>query len=607
MTVKDAAGRAVKSVTAAPPIALGAEATLDDVKRGLLWRLSIAYPKGAAAVTGTVTVKSPGASAAQLAQVESSLSSVKRTAPSQTDAGLLRHRATVAQAVATFTKADSDRLSGLQQQVSARYAQATNDLAVRRSTATLVPPALKGMVATSAVASLTTAQQNALASGIATLLQAVPPRASPGERVVLRGKNLGSNPAIYQAAFTVKASETRVNTSNPTQIGMVTTPAVVVTAPVVSIAATSSGEQEIVVRMPMPPANVTAAYDGDVCIKTTGFTTNTLPFRYQPASVPGIWDVTTMPAKPGQMLTIGGGNFASTDELHLVLAGGNDVTVPMTFVSTEVARMTVPPYTARESVAALLYMKRTQNGLQFVSRPFTVWLLPTEMNITSLSTTQVAGGDPVLITGYGFTSMPLVTFTANGVPSGAKVNLFSETVISVEVPRITRVRSPIPVQVIVSIDGRKSSPLSLTFVPTYLHTVLRTAGKPWQYDVQFGDRNVTDNIAAASDYSLWGSSDVDFTVMGYHNTTKYIYFGSSGYDDYFEHISLNNGWMLERIVLTIDERTTAAGAYFDRTGEGTPSCRARVRWWGDMGGYVHYYISFLATGPAGYSPYEGLL
>lgn len=597
VTLTDTANHAVKTADpAASPITLTYTATAEDVRRSMLWRVMVTCPKAtgkqtAPAVTGTVSIRYPEVGAAMLAKLDTVLPPA--LAPPASDQLLKQHRAAVVKLIADLDKPRTDRIAALKTQVTTQYQKLTTDIAARHplvplgpvdnnqamTSAGIIHPDLNPVKVTAPPVRPPTA-----GTPTPTIVSVTPVTAASGAKITVRCKDAATDPKKNEAIFRLNSTTTISGTV------LLATP-------------TADGALDLQVEVPF--LHCTQPYISSVAIKATQanatVTSDASPFTFAPLVYPAITDVTPTSAKPGDWLTITGSKFQANSEVHFLLDQNTNAKAEMQFVSATTLKAKVPTYLATATSTASVYVANVY-GAQMLpgpSKPIT--LQPTDMNVLALNVTEAAMDCPVLITGYGFQGQPKVTVIVGGTSYAAAISQWCETGIAITVPRITRIAKSSPAQVIVECGALKSKALTFTYLPTYDHTALFIAGKPFKYDVQFGDRNVSDNQAASCDYLLY-----EDTIQGWHNTTKYIWFGSSGYDDYFSQITLNNGWTLEKIAMTLDPWSQSAGAYFDKTGEGTSSCRARVRWWGDMGGSVRYFVTFVATGPTGFSPYDGL-
>jgi hypothetical protein len=276
-------------------------------------------------------------------------------------------------------------------------------------------------------------------------------------------------------------------------------------------------------------------------------------------------------------------------------------------------RFVVPAYVSQESFNTSIYMSRSVNGIQISSPPIVITLLGTEIDITALSVREAAMDNPMVISGYGFEGTPKVNFKLAGVNYEGKVINASSSAIYVTVPKMGGVSVNTPCEVSVTSGTKTSKSLTFTYLPTFQHEVMNVCF--FKNDIQFGEPIATYTASGLSGdcgpncgFSLFCSSDFPDGpfIMGDHRPSQLIYFGKSGYDDYFPRSTLKNGWKVEKIIVTKDAWVSDehTGAYLADNGVGTNSARARIRWWGDgltLG--LQYEVSILITGPYGTSPY----
>jgi hypothetical protein len=419
---------------------------------------------------------------------------------------------------------------------------------------------------------------------------------------------------LYQAPFTVRGAYIRYDhTNDPNRpVNVVQVPPLVLTAPIESITQLPDGRQELVTHAPLPPSNSTLSpYDGDVSLTTaTGFASNVLPFTYK-VSIPVISAVNPNSGKPGQQLSIDGMQFANGDAVHVMLNDGRDAIASSTFVNTSSMRFIVPAYSSRETFNTSIYMSRLINGAQISSPPIVITLMGTEMDITGLSIREAAMDCPMVISGFNFEGTPKVNFKLAGMTYEGKVINASSNAIYVTVPKMGGVSANTPCEVSVTSGAKTSKSLTFTYIPTFVHEVLNVCH--FNTDIQFGEPIATfspvgGDCGYSCGYSLFcisGLPEGPF-IMGNHRPSQLIYFGKSGYDDYFPRSTLKNGWKVERIIVTKDDWVSSehAGAYLAENGIGTSNARARIRWWGDgLSQSLQYEVSILITGPYGTSPY----
>lgn len=620
VSLVDMEGRTVTSTkTAISPARIAYNASAADVARGTIWRVTVAYPNGApgALVTGSITVRYLEPDPTQVSRLEQSLKSRPKPAIAAQTSTPAAHKANVKKALAELNQPSQQTVQQYKAQADTQYASA-----VRSAPAPVSAPPLKAATV-SAARVLTPAQlAQVAATRVPTLMSSAPAQGSPGEQVILYGKNFTVQNGLYQAAFTVRGAYIKTeSTNNPNRpVNVVEVPALVLAVPVESVVQLPDGRQQFTVHAPMPPAGSTLTpYDGFASLKTAaGFTSNPIPFRYQ-VSMPVPESVTPYEVKAGAQVTISGSHFAATDVVHVVMSNdGQDRIVPSTFVSETSIRFTVPSYTSRTRFGAAVYMTRAVNGTPVASREAPFVLGGNVIDITGLSVQQAPMDAPMIISGINIEGTPTVNFKLGNMSYAGTVTQSSPTAIYVVIPKMGGVVDNTPCQVTVSSGGKTSSTaLTFTYVVTYVHELFRVCRLPFRTDVQFGEplTNLYQSGLGGTGcggqcfYGLWCAAPGEFEngeswISGGHYTLKDLYFGNTGYDDYFARSTLRNGWKLENVIVTLDSRSSGnVGAYLAENGIGTSSPRARIRWWGDWGGHVQYIVTLFVTGPYGTSPY----
>ncbi|HEY5959913.1 MAG TPA: hypothetical protein VIV60_25335, partial [Polyangiaceae bacterium] len=323
---------------------IGYEATAADVAAAAIWRVTVAYPNGTpgAAASGSITIRYPEPDPAQVSQLEQSLmkSRPKPTVAAPTSMPAA-HKANVEKALAELKQPAQQQVQQYKASADTQYAAA-----VRSTLAPVSAPTPKTAAASAAKVLSSAELAHAAAKHLPSLMNSTPAQGSPGEQVILYGRDFTVQNGLYQAAFTVRGAYTKTeSTNNPNRpVNVVEVPALVLSVPVEAVSQLADGRQQFTVHAPMPPAGSTLSpYDGDVSLKTTaGFTSNPIPFRYQ-VSMPVPQSVTPYEVKAGAQLTLSGSHFAATDVLHVVMSNdGQDRIVPSTFVSETSIRFTAP-------------------------------------------------------------------------------------------------------------------------------------------------------------------------------------------------------------------------------------------------------------------------
>jgi hypothetical protein len=207
--------------------------------------------------------------------------------------------------------------------------------------------------------------------------------------------------------------------------------------------------------------------------------------------------------------------------------------------------------------------------------------------ITALSVSVGQPGDPVLVSGVGFSTVPgeVHLLVANGRDVRATATLWSDTQIVAVVPSA----DGIPAyngQLYVSRGGVKSTLVPFRFSPA---TEFRTLG-----------------MATDKSISLEGLPPFIQVDKGYVlHPGDWWAFGAKGEDQFYLYAKLKNGWVVDSAYLTDRNglaitRLGRADAYISELRQGTDSPYLKVHWWRDGGdngvGYVPHIV---ISGPKG--------
>jgi hypothetical protein len=207
--------------------------------------------------------------------------------------------------------------------------------------------------------------------------------------------------------------------------------------------------------------------------------------------------------------------------------------------------------------------------------------------VSALSISVGQPGDPVLISGVGFSTIPgeVHVLVANGRDIRATATLWSDTQIVAVVPSA----DGIPAyngQLYVSRRGVRSTLVPFRFSPA---TEFRTLG-----------------MATDKSISLEGLPPFIQVDKGYVlHPGDWWAFGAKGDDQFYLYAKLKNGWVVDSACLTDRNglaitRLGRADAYISELRQGTDSPYLKVHWWRDGGdngvGYVPHIV---ISGPKG--------
>lgn len=209
--------------------------------------------------------------------------------------------------------------------------------------------------------------------------------------------------------------------------------------------------------------------------------------------------------------------------------------------------------------------------------------------IASLSRSQGAPGDSLLINGSGFlTAGGEVHFkigpAADVVASGAP---WLDTQIVVTVPDATGLL-PYDGMLYVVRGGTTSNVVPFRFIPAEEHRVIHTT---------------TDQLIAGPFY-LPVTGPVsglrsNFLPEGWIGHSTSGFWGFKGNDQLFLNARLKNGWQVEQAYINAPQTSGGAGAYVVENRIGTDSPYLNVRWWIDAFADVHYSYAVEIRGPKG--------
>jgi hypothetical protein len=173
------------------------------------------------------------------------------------------------------------------------------------------------------------------------------------------------------------------------------------------------------------------------------------------------------------------------------------------------------------------------------------------------------------------------------------VTVWSTTQILSQVPAVDSVPAYNGYAYLLRADGSRSSLMPFAFKPTL--TVAQ---------LQF-------NTKRASDYRIVDPHEIDSSNELISHPGNLNLFGFAGYDEFFMSTRLRNGWQTVQVALlgpnycgNCPPRVVdSANVYLVESRIGTDSPYAKVRWWTDTWGGVHYRVTVTIQGPSGL-PYQ---
>ncbi len=217
--------------------------------------------------------------------------------------------------------------------------------------------------------------------------------------------------------------------------------------------------------------------------------------------------------------------------------------------------------------------------------------------ITSLSATSGEPGDPILVSGTGFTAATEVYFlVAPNRQEKANIGFSGDTQLMVEVPMVTGIPAFSGLVLVKREDGQVSQGSPFRFTPRTVVT-------------SFNFENVNDVILhndaneINSTYKDFRAGKTGFTVN--HGGTNFVLLGFKVDDTLFANTRLINSWVVEDIIL--DNPTPAVSrAQIQESSKGTSALRLKVHgWtvspWEGILYFVQYSGSVLIRGPEGLS------
>jgi len=208
--------------------------------------------------------------------------------------------------------------------------------------------------------------------------------------------------------------------------------------------------------------------------------------------------------------------------------------------------------------------------------------------ISALSVSEGQPGDPVLITGSGFGSVPgeVRFIVAQGKDLAAPLMSWSDTQIFVAVPDVSGLQA-FAGQVYVKHSGGQSRLAAFRFKPALEVREIRPLP------------DTRESLVRRGEISGWRGGNVDHNFGG-------TPFGAKDFDEFFQARVLRNGWTVREVVLPpIDlTGTTIFGAHGNVTvaesRPGTTSPYVKLHWWLDGFSWIRYRTpTVLIVGPKG--------
>lgn len=210
--------------------------------------------------------------------------------------------------------------------------------------------------------------------------------------------------------------------------------------------------------------------------------------------------------------------------------------------------------------------------------------------LTQLNLTEGEPGDPILITGTGFTDATEVYFRIDmGAPRKATSTTWDSTRIAAVVPEATGV--PDFTGAVFLRDGNAQSGL-----------------REFRFQAR---RKVIPFLATSlTDYRLWQNQHDHCTPRGSQILASHSGWlaGGRGDDTFFERLQLESGWVVERVALDLpggpDNSGLLWGARIVESRPGTSSPYVKVHsfyspWYMGVTGGVQYFLRIFLRGPEG--------
>jgi hypothetical protein len=452
--LKDPSGASVKRLDLRPPpsASLVHTATAADVQKGPMWIVSIVAPSAKPglrivgevepAAVGQINVQSPKADmskvSAQIQALEARAAARFRAAESIfSQQALADFRARQA----AFDKSRLETVNTLEASLRSRMrtnieqlnrlilqTSGTGATAPVQTTGQTPAPSISRLPVPIAPASTVTIPPTP--TGPApdpTLLLVTPNAGVPGDIVIIKSTGLLADKFLSEAWFMIN-------------------PGVTVQAKVLTVTKVANGVN-FEAQVPNA-AGVTQGYNGQVFMKAKDqspvFTTNSLPFRFDPVPKPEIASFDPAAAEPNIWLTVRGLNFKPGNQVRFVLDGGRDVLAEMRYNSGTEILAKVPAYSANQASQGLLYMLGKFATGWAKSNTVTIYLKATYPSISSLDRAEGGPGEPVLISGSGFKPPVQVRFiiSPGRDEAGSVDQMSTDTQILAYVPNAGGIAAP---------------------------------------------------------------------------------------------------------------------------------------------------------------------
>jgi hypothetical protein len=560
------------------PMRLPLNITATEVQKGPIWSLALTVPptaRLAAPVEVTVNYEGPAADSSMLQAFAARVAATRLTVSADLTkrfAQQVQQQITVNQQAQTTQIATQKLILGTQLLNSTKVASTV-------SGASISP--LRTIATPLDAVRLT----NVALSQPAQMISANPVRGIPGALVTLKAANLV--PADRWSPDYVMYHTEVWFTINPNLPSM---------ASISGVNKDTDGATLLQVRVPAAAAAVVNGYDGNVYIKSNSlnYTTNALPFRWDPTPKPAISSVAPLQAGTGIWVTLKGQNFTANDQVFFVTETGAEILTGMRYQSALALQAQVPAMGAVSNVTRIvsICLKSAVNGVAVRSNPITFHLLPPP-TITSLDRANGLPGESLLINGAGFQN-PVIHFQQ---PAGGKdyavspqSNEWNVSQAYVTLPEIPLVPiNGMQVNVTVESNGVRSAPKLFTLMPILVEMPLPEVA--WQ------------NFKA--------QDSLDKT--SYWSDAAYVNHYASGFFDYHDGtdtiaptVTLRNGWKVVRIetrseVLMYD--SVNGHVSFNVPPVSASDLTVKVGWWIRCEGSLYAGVAYIIKGPKGV-PYK---
>lgn len=601
VTLKNAAGQPIASterqnVLNPPSARIKFTVTAADVQQGSILQVSITGPgkftpeSSSPVATGQISIESPPITEQQVQAIVEKLRPAMNAQLPVFQAKRVAPLAVTAEMRLTKARADALSVANLEirknetAMVTQMGTNLTNYCSQVLRSATI--PVKATALANTRLAQTRLTRARTINTALAnqpTLTDVTPKQAMPGDQVVLSGNNLPLDKSQSEVRFIIGNG--------------IDVPA--------SIVSVQQGDPiKYQVQVPGDP-NATGAFDGQVYmnIKTTGVTTNSLDFHFNPAPLATIASTSPITGGPGDMLLLNGQNFGPNDTVFFLWGTGDPVQAPeKQYFSPQQIRVKVPDYSSKLPVNMLIYVV----GKGLVNGPlYSIAMQPTTPEISGLMNTSGQPGDPLLISGSGFRAPLEVHFVdQSGKDMTAAITSSDACSIMTHVPNITGVVGDSPWNVYVKSVGITSATKGFTFKPAKEIQLLDVKAANAKLDSTVD--GVWGEGKGLGELMDWFNSHWDFWEYGYNSSTTVAashrggqFWGRGGLDTYFKTFCLKNGW----IVLSVNfdaQFGDGAVASLILSKPGTPYPYACVLW-GDSPTLhlVDYSLSFTIMGPKG--------